>query len=148
MSKALSLIGVVLLAFLAIALVFVGINISLRTQGSVDPRDASVPFVGFLTTTLGIGVAVAACRIAAKLGAAKAVEGFVGVFLSFLGIPPFLSLIISAWYQHSWPDRLPPAGVFWFDLSALEVILAVVWLLLKDSRARKAGDHAEKPRQL
>jgi hypothetical protein len=148
MSKVLSLTGVVLLAFFASALVFVGLNISMRTQDSIDPRDAFVPFDGFLMTTVGTGLAVAACRIAAKLDAAKAVEGFVGVFLSFFGIPAFLSLIISAWYRHSWPDRLPPAGVFWFGLSALEIMLGVIWLLMKDRQARKAGDHAEKPRQL
>jgi hypothetical protein len=147
MSKVLSLTGVVLLAFFASALVFVGLNISLRTQDSIDPRDASVPFDGFLITTVGTGLAVAACRIAPKLGAAKAVQGFVGIFLSFFGILAFLSLIISARYQHGWPDRLPPAGVLWLGLSALEIMLAVVWLLMMDRRTRKAGNHAEKIRQ-
>lgn len=138
MKKALSLVGVVFLAFLASALAVLGFTVSFRTYDSVDARDASVPFDGFLMTTVGIGIAVAACRIAAKLGAAKGVEGFIGVLLSFFGIPAFLGLIVSVWYQHKWPGGLPPARLVWFALAVLETMAAVVWLLVRDRRARKA----------
>jgi hypothetical protein len=97
-----------------------------------------VPFDGFLITTLGIGIAVAACRIATKLGAVKGVEGFIGVFLSFFGIAAFLSLIISVYYQHNWPGGLPPAGLVWFSLAVLETMATLVWLLVQDRRARKS----------
>lgn len=67
MKKARSWTGVILLAFLASALAVVGFLVSFRTFDSVDALDASVPFDGFLMTTVGIGIAVAACRMAAKL---------------------------------------------------------------------------------
>jgi hypothetical protein len=51
MKKALSLIGV-LLAFLASALTVVGFLVSFRTFDSLDALDASVPFEGFLITTV------------------------------------------------------------------------------------------------
>lgn len=114
MKKALSWTGVILLAFLASALAVVGFLVSFRTFDSVDALDASVPFDGFLMTTVGIGIAVAACRMAAKLGAAKGVEGFLGVVLTFFGLPAFLSLIISVWYQPKWPGGWPPARLVWF----------------------------------
>jgi hypothetical protein len=98
-----------------------------------------VPFDGFLITTLGIGIAVAACRIATKLGAVKGVEGFIGVFLSFFGIPAFLGLIISVWHEHNWPTGLPPGGLVWFTLAVLETMAVLVWLLIRGRRARKAA---------
>jgi hypothetical protein len=141
MNKTFSLIGVVLLAFLASAPVIVGFLVSFRTYDSVDPRDTSVAFYGFLMTTLGVGITVASCRIATKLGAAaaKGVEGFIGVFLSFFGIPAFLALITSVWYEHKWPTGLPPGGLVWFSLAVLETMAVLVWLLIRGRRARKAA---------
>lgn len=139
MKKALSWTGVILLAFLASALAVVGFLVSFRTFDSVDALDASVPFDGFLMTTVGIGIAVAACRMAAKLGAAKGVEGFIGVCLTFFGLPAFLSLIISVWYQHKWPGGWPPAGLVWFALAVLETMAMLVWLLMRDRRAKRAA---------
>jgi hypothetical protein len=72
MGKALSMMGVVLLAFLASALIFAGFLVSFRTYDSVDALDTSVPDHGLLMTTLEIGITVAACRFAAKLGASAA----------------------------------------------------------------------------
>jgi hypothetical protein len=140
MNKVFSLIGVVLLAFLASVLVIVGFLVSFRTYDSFDPRDTSVPFYRFPMTTLGVGITVVACRIATKLSAAaaKGVEGFIGVFLSFFGIAAFLSLIISVYYQHNWPGGLPPAGLVWFSLAVLETMATLVWLLVQDRRARKS----------
>lgn len=143
MKKALSLIGVTLLAFLASVLTVLGFLVSFRTFDSLDALNASVPFDGFLMTTVGIGIALAACRIAAKLGAAKGVEGFIGVFLSFFGIPAFLTLIVSVWYQHKWPGLLPPAGLVWFALAILETMAMLVWLLVRGRRARKAAANIE-----
>ena len=139
MKKAFSLIGVILLAFLASVLTVLGFLVSFRTFDSLDALDASVPFDGFLMTSVGIGIAVVACRLAAKLGAAKGVEGFIGVFLAFFGIPAFLSLIVSVWSQHKWPGILPPAGLVWFALAILETMGVVVWLLVRDRRARRAS---------
>src|SRR5690348_11869715 len=141
MNKAFSLIGVVLLAFLASALVVVGFLVSFRTYDSLDPRDTSVPFYGFLMTTVGVGITVAACRIATKLGSAvtKGVEAFIGVFLSFFGIPAFLILITSVWYEHKWPTGLPPGGLAWFSLAVLETMAVLVWLLIRGRRTRKAA---------
>jgi len=141
MSKALALIAVVALALFACLLVFVGLAISLRTQDSSDPRDASVPLTGFLITTVGAGVSVAACRIAAKLGAAKSVEGVVGFFFSFFGISALISLAMFAWQQHTWPSGLPPSGLVWFTLAVPETMAVLIWLLTRDKRARKNLDH-------
>ena len=143
MMRALSLIEVILLAVLASALTIVGVLVSFRTFDSVDAFDASVPFDGFLMTTVGIGIAVVACRFAAKLGVAKGIEGFIGVFLSFFGIPAFLTLIVSVWHQHKWPGGLPPTGLVWFALAILETMATLVWLLVRDRRARKAATNVE-----
>lgn len=139
------MIGVALVAFLATALAILGFMVSFRTYDSVDLRNASVPFDGFLMTTVGIGIAMAACHLATKLSAAKGIEAFVGVFLSFFGIPAFLTLIISVWYEHKWPGGLPPAGLVWFALAVLETMAAVVWLLVRDRRARKASVTVRNP---
>ena len=128
-----------MLAFLASALTVVGFLVSFRTFDSLDALDAFVPFDGFLMTTAGIGIAVAACRMATELGAAKGVEGFIGVFLSFFGIPAFLSLLVSVWRQHKWPGIRPPAGLVWFALAILETMATLVWLLVRGRRARKAA---------
>jgi predicted small integral membrane protein len=140
MKKALSWIGVALLVFLASALVFTGLAISLRTQDPVDPRDTSVPFEGFLMVTLGIGIAVAASPVATKWGWTKPVEDVLGFVLSFFGISALLSLIMSVWEQHRWPAGLPPSGLVWFALAVLETMAALVWLLTKARRARKNPD--------
>lgn len=132
-----------MLAFLASALTVLGFLVSFRTFDSVDALDASVPFEGFLMTTVGIGIAVVTCRLAAKLGVAKGVEGFIGVFLSFFGIPAFLTLIVSVGYQHKWPGVLPPAGLVWFALAILETMATLIWLLVRDRRARKAAASIE-----
>ena len=132
-----------MLAFLASALTALGFLVSFRTFDSVDALDASVPFEGFLMTTVGIGIAVVTCRLAAKLGVAKGVEGFIGVFLSFFGIPAFLTLIVSVGYQHKWPGVLPPAGLVWFALAILETMATLIWLLVRDRRARKAAASIE-----
>lgn len=139
MTKVLSLIGVSLLAFLASALVYVGLAISSRTYGSTDPRDASVPWVGFLLATLGIGVAVASCRIAAKLEAARAIENLLGLVFAFFGIPGLFNLVLSLWGLRKSPTRLPPPRVIWFGLAVLETLAALVWLMMKHKRERKAS---------
>ena len=143
MKKALSLIGVILLALVASALTVVGFLVSFRTFDSLDALNASVPFDGFLVTTFGIGIAVVACCIATKLGAAKGIEGFIGAFLSFFAIPAFLSLIVSVWYEHKWPGGLPPAGLVWFALAILETMATLVWLLVRDRRAKRAAANIE-----
>jgi hypothetical protein len=106
-----SYIGVGLLAFLASALVILGLILSFMMHDSVDPRDGSVPWEGFLMATLGIGVAVAACRIAARLGAAKPVEDVLGLVFSFFGIPGLLDLIASLWERPKSPSGLPRGGL-------------------------------------
>ncbi len=142
MTKGLSFAGVGLLAFLASALVILGLVLSFVTHDSVDPRDASVPWEGFLMATLGIEVAVATCRIAARLGAAKPVEDVLGLVFSFFGILGFLSLIVSLWEQPKSPSGLPPGAVIWFALALLETLAALLWLLAEPKRERKAGARA------
>ena len=131
---------------LGVVLLTVGLIVPLRTYDSTDPRDSAVPFEGFLMVTLGVGIAVAACRIAARLGASKGVEDVLGLAFSFFGIPAFLSLIVSIWYQHKWPGGLPPAGLAWFALAVLETTATLVWLLMRNRRARKALVNAQDQR--
>lgn len=133
----------ILLAFPARALAVVGFLVSFRTFDSVDALDASTRFAGFLMTTVGFGIVVAVCRMAAKLGAAKGVEGCIGVFLTFFGLPAFLSLIISVWYRHERPGGLPPAGLIWFALAVLETMATLVWLWVRDKRAKRAAANIE-----
>jgi hypothetical protein len=74
----------------------------------------------------------------AKLGATKGVEGFIGVFLSFFGIPAFLSLIVSVWHQHKWPGVQPPGQtclVCWND--------GHVGLVIRDRRAKRTAANIE-----
>jgi hypothetical protein len=139
MTKTLSLIGVSLLAFLAIALVYVGLAISSRTYGSTDPRDLSVPWVGFLMATLGIGVGVASSRIAAKLGAARGIENLLALVFAFFGISGLFNLVLSLWNLRKSASGLPPAGAVWFGLAVLETVAALVWLMRKHKREGKAS---------
>ena len=113
MNRALSWIGVALLVLLPSALVFVGLAISVRTQDPVDPRDASVLFDGFLMNTLGIGMAVAACRVAVKWGWTKPVEEVLGFVLSFFGISALLShscVSLAVYESHARPQEPRPRG--------------------------------------
>jgi hypothetical protein len=139
MKKSLSLVGAVLLAFLASALVYGGFAISLRTYDSTDPRDASVPWTGFLLVTLGIGVALASSRIAAKFGAARPIENLVAFVFAFFGISGLFNLVLLLWDLPKSATRLPPAGVVWFGLAVLEATAALVWLMVKHKRERKSS---------
>lgn len=139
MTKTLSLIGVSLLAFLAIALMYVGLAISSRTYGSTDPRALSVPWVGFLMATLGIGMGVASSQIAAKLGAARGIENLLGLVFAFFGISGLFNLVLSLWNLPKSASGLPSAGVVWFGLAVLETVAALVWLMRKHRREGKAS---------
>lgn len=138
-------IGLGLLVFLACALVIVGLIMPLMTGDSTNPRDSAVPFDGFLIVTLGVGIAVAACRIAAKLGAAKGVETVLGLVFSFFAIPAIASLIASLWERPKSPTGLPSTEVFWFAVSVLETAAVILWLLAKGKRAKKASDTVGNP---
>lgn len=123
---------------LGVVLLTVGLIVPLRTYDSTDPRDSAVPFEGFLMVTLGVGIAVAACRIAARLGASKGVEDVLGLAFSFFGIPGFIGLIATLWEEPKSATGLPSTGVFWFAITVLEIVAVLVWLLAKGRRARKA----------
>lgn len=89
--------------------------------------------------TFGVGIAVAACRIAARLSAAKGVESVLGMAFSFFGIPGFVGLVATLWEEPKSPTRLPSPGVFWLAISVLEVVCVLVWLLARGRRARRAS---------
>lgn len=140
-----SYIGVGLLVFLACALVILGLIFSVWGYDSADQHDSAVPFESFLMVTLGIGIALAACRIAAKVGAAKGVESVLGLAFSFFGIPGFIGLIVTLWEEPKSPTRLPSPGVFWLAISVLEIVAVLVWLLAKGRRTKKAGVSVRTP---
>ena len=132
-------IGLGLLVFLACALVILGLILSFLMQDSTNPRDSAAPFESFLVVTLGVGMALAACRIAAKLGASKGVENVLGMAFSYFGIPGFIGLIVTLWEKPKSATGLPSAGTFWFGVTVLEIVAVLVWLLAKDRRAKKAA---------
>ena len=132
-----SYIGLGLLVFLACALVILGLIFSFLMQDSTNPRDSAAPFESFLMVTFGVGIALAACRIAAKLGASKGVEHVLGLAFSYFGIPGFIGLIFTLWEKPKSATGLPSAGAFWFGVAVLEIVAVLVWLLAKDRRARK-----------
>lgn len=99
-----SYIGLGVLVFLACALVILGLIFSFRGYDSTDARDSAVPFESFLMVTLGIGIAVAACRIAAKLSAAKGVESMLGLAFSFLEFPGLSALLVFCGKSQSLPQ--------------------------------------------
>lgn len=140
-----SYIGLGLSVFLACALVILGLIFSFRGYDSPDPRDSAVPFESFLMVTLGVGITLAACRIAAKLGAARGVESVLGLAFSFFGIPGFIGLIVTLWEEPKSPMRLPSSGVFWLATSVLEIVAVLVWLLAKGRRTRKASVTVRNP---
>lgn len=133
-----SYVGLGLLVFLACALVILGLILSFLMQDSTNPRDSAAPFESFLMVTLGVGIALAACRIAAKLGASKGVEHVLGLAFSYFGIPGFIGLIFTLWEKPKSATGLPSDGTFWFGVAVLEIVAVLVWLLAKDRRAKKA----------
>lgn len=134
-----SYIGLGLLVFLACALTILGLILSFWTLDSTGPRDSAGPFEAFLMVTLGVGIAVAASRIAAKLSASKGVENVLGMAFSYFGIPGFIGLVTTLWEEPKSATGLPSTGVFWLGVSVLEIVAVVIWLLVKGRRTKKAG---------
>lgn len=139
MNRRLSLTGVVLLALLASAFVVLGLALLFGSYESPDPRDKFVPLDGFLLATLGVGLSAVSWQIATRLDVAKHIEGMSGLVFSFFGIPALLGLILSVWQAHHWPSGLPPSGLVWLALAVIETQAALIWLLVKGRRARKAA---------
>lgn len=140
-----SYVGLGLLVFLACALVILGLILSFLMQDSTDPRDSAAPFESFLMVTLGVGIALAACRIAAKLGASKGVEHVLGLAFSYFGIPGFIGLIFTLWEKPKSATRLPSAGTFWFGVDVLEIVAVLVWLLARGRQTRQSSVTARNP---
>ena len=137
-----SYIGAGLLVFIACALVILGIALTFYPADSSDPRNARAPFEGFLMTTVGIGVSVAAYRFAAKLGASKPVKDVLELVLglgSIFGIVILLEEGVIALREGRATLGLSlPSGRIWCALAALETLAALVWLVTTARRARNS----------
>lgn len=122
-----------------------GFALFLYPPGSGDSIDPWSSPIGFLLATLGMGVGLAANRMAKQPALQEAVQLVVGVITSFCAIAGAMDFIYSLLPAPATADpssSYPGGSDFWFRLATLEAVALVIWLVVTGRRAKKAKQQA------
>jgi hypothetical protein len=133
--------GASLLVFLSCGLIIIGVAGCYFGIANSSAPDRATPFIGCVTASVGICLAVFLCRRTGELRINKSVEDLFGLLLSFVGF----FLIGMAVGETFFATPCPPGescapvrrtDLFWMWVVSTEVVATLVWLIRRGRRRR------------